>query len=62
MSKSQLVASHLHTKIQTNHKLFKKQKTFSVGYTRQKEENIESLNMKNLSDSTEIWKMMKPFV
>ena len=37
-------------------------KTFVVSYTKRKEENIESLDWKNVLDSKEFWKTMRPFL
>ena len=37
-------------------------KIFAISYTRGKEENIESLDLKNVFDNKEIWKTMRPIL
>ena len=63
MRRSQLETKYLKTKIQTDLKLYKKHKNFcSKLYKRERRKYYESLDMKNVLDSKEFWKTMRPFL
>ena len=63
MHRSQLGAKYLKTKIQANLKLNKKHKNFcSKLYIWERRKYYESLDMKNILDSKEFWKTMRPFL
>ena len=57
----QLETKYLKTKSQTDLKLYKKHKNFCSKSYKGKEKNI-SLDMKNVLDSNEFWKTMRPFL
>ena len=61
--RSQLETKYLKTKTQTDLKLYKKHKNFcSKLYKRERRKYYESLDMKNVLDSKEFWKTMRPFL
>ena len=63
MRRSQLETKYLKTKTQTDLKLYKKHKNFcSKLYKRERRKYYESLDMKNVLDSKEFWKTMRPFL
>ena len=63
MRRSELETKYLKTKTQTNLKLYKKHKNLcSKLYKRERRKNYESLDMKNVLDSKEFWKTMRPFL
>ena len=63
MCRSQLETKYLKTKTQTDLKLYKKQTNFCGKlYKRESRKYYESLDMKKLLNSPEIWKTMKPFL
>ena len=63
MRMSQLETKYFKTKTQTDLKLYKKHKNFcSRLYKRERRKHYESLDMKNVLDSKEFWKTMRPFL
>ena len=61
--RSHLETKYLKTKTQTNLKLYKKHKNFcSKLYKRERRKYYESLDVKNVLNSKEFWKMMRPFL
>ena len=63
MRRSQLESKYLKTKTQTNLTPYKKHKNFcSKLYKRERRKYYESLDMKNILDSKEFWKTMRPFL
>ena len=63
MHRYQLETKYLKTKTQTDLKLYKKHKNFcSKLYKRERRKYYESLDMKNVLDSKEFWKTMRPFL
>ena len=63
MRRSQLETKYLKTKTQTNFKLYKKHKnSCSNLHIRERRKYCESLDTKNVLDSKEFWKTMRPFL
>ena len=63
MCRSQLETKYLKSKIQTKLKLYKKYENFfSKLYKRERRKYYESLDMKDILDSKEFWKTMRPFL
>ena len=63
MRRSQLETKYLKTETQTDLKLHKKYKNFcSTLYKRERRKYSEPLDMKNVLDSKEFWKTMRPFL
>ena len=63
MRSSQLETKYLKTKTQTNLKLYKKHQNFcSKLYQKERRKYYESLDWKNVLDSKEFWKTMRPFL
>ena len=63
MRRSQLEIKYLKTKTQTHLKLYKKHKNFcSKLCKRERRKYYESLDMKNILDSKECWKTLRPFL
>ena len=63
MRRSQLETKYHKTKTQTDLKLYKKHKNFcSKLYKRERRKYYESLDLKNVLDSKEFWKTMRPFL
>ena len=60
MRRSQLATKYLKAKTQTDLKLYKNIQNYVISYTRGK--YYESLDMKNLLDSKQFWKTMRPFL
>ena len=63
MRRSQLETKYLKTETQTDLKLHKKYKNVcSTLYKRERRKYSEPLDMKNVLDSKEFWKTMRPFL
>ena len=63
MCRSQLETKCLKTKTQTDPKLYKKHKNFSsMLYIRERRKYYDSLDLKNLLDSKEFLKTLRPFL
>ena len=63
MCRSQLETKYHKTKTQTDLKLYKKHKNFcSKLYKTEKRKYYDSFDTKNILDSKEFWKVMRPFL
>ena len=63
MNRPQLETKYLKTETQTDLKLYKKHKNFcSKLYKKERRKYYESLNMKNVLDSKNFWKMIETLV
>ena len=63
MRRSQFETKYLKTKTQTDLKLYKKQKNFcSKLYKGERRNYYESSDIKNVLDSKDFWKTMRPFL
>ena len=63
MRRSQLETKYVKAKSQQTLKLYKKHKNFcSKLYKMERRKYYESLNMKNVLESKEFWKTMRPFL
>ena len=63
MRRSQLETKYLKTKTQTDLKLYKKHKNFcNKLYKKERRKYYEYFDVKNVLDSKEFWKTMRPFL
>ena len=63
MNRPQLETKYLKTETQTDLKLYKKHKNFcSKLHKKERRKYYESLNMKNVLDSKNFWKMIETLV